>query len=102
MALSTVEGLGNAEVLPVGFALVCVLAFPPADFHVDLGIPLSLSADDVAHDLTSPNIWCYKFFLSLNMPIVKGTMRLFFKKIYIFKQVIGQNVGNFSFFCIGF
>lgn len=80
MALSTVEGLGNAEVLPVGFALVCVLAFSPADFHVDLGIPLSLSADDIAHVSTSPNIWCYLFFVSLNMPIVKGTMKFFLQK----------------------
>jgi hypothetical protein len=80
MTLSTVEGLGNAEVLPVRFALVCVLAFSPADFHVDLGIPLSLFADDIAHGLTSPNIWCYHFFLSLNMPIVKGTMRFFLQK----------------------
>lgn len=89
MALSTVEGLGNAEVLPVGFALVRVLAFSPADFHVYLGIPFSLFADDVAHGVTSPNIWYYNFFLSLNMPIVKGTMRFFLQKNFMFKQVIG-------------
>ena len=54
IALFGWEGLGNAEVFLVGFALVGMLTFSPADFDVDLGIPLSFSADDVAHGLNPP------------------------------------------------
>lgn len=71
------EGLGNAEVFLVGFALVGMLTFSPANFDVDLGITLSFSADDIAHGLTSPNIWYFIFYLSLNMPIVKRENEIF-------------------------
>ena len=71
----------------VGFALVGMLAFSPADFDVDLGISLSLFADDIAHSVTSPNIWYFSFYLTLNMPIVKGKMNFFFKKNDKFKEV---------------
>ncbi len=74
------EGLGNIEVFIVGFALVGILAFSPADFNVDLGISLSLLANDIAHSVTSPNIWCFLFYLSLNMPVVKGENEFFLQK----------------------
>jgi len=74
------EGLGNVEVFIVGFALVGILAFSPADFNVDLGISLSLLANDIAHSVTSPNIWCFLFYLSLNMPVVKGENEFFLQK----------------------
>ena len=57
-----------------------MLAFSSADFDVDLGIPFSLSANDIVHGLTSPNIWYFIFYLSLNMPIVKGKNEFFYKK----------------------
>jgi hypothetical protein len=66
------EGLGNTEVFFVGFALAGIFTSSPADFDVDLGIPLSFFADNIVHGLTSPNIWYFNFYLSLNMPIVKG------------------------------
>ena len=69
----------------VGFALVGMLAFSPTDFDVDLGITLSLFADDIAHGLTSPNIWYNKLIYPLNMPIVKGGNIFFHKKILTFK-----------------
>lgn len=74
------EGLGNVEVFIVRFALVGILAFSPADFNVDLGISLSLLANDIAHSVTSPNIWCFLFYLSLNMPVVKGENEFFLQK----------------------
>jgi len=50
------EGLSNGEVFTVRFALVGMLAFSPADFDVDLGISLSLLANNIAHGVVSPNI----------------------------------------------
>jgi len=46
--------LNNVKIFLVGFALVSMLTFSPADFYVDLGIPLSFSADDIAHGLIPP------------------------------------------------
>lgn len=56
-ALFPWKGLSNVQVFIVGFALVGMLAFSPADFNVDFGISLSLLANDIAHNLISPNIW---------------------------------------------
>ncbi len=72
----------------VGFALVGMLTFSPADFDVDLGISLSLFADDIAHSVTSPNIWYLSFYLTLNMPIVKGKMIFFSRKMINLKKLI--------------
>lgn len=57
--------------------MVGMLAFSPADLDVDLGISLSLFTDDIPHSPTSPNIWYFNFYLSLNMPIVKGGNEFF-------------------------
>ena len=89
--------MGNVEVFIVGFALVSILAFSPADFDVDLGISLSLFTNDVAHSVTSPNIWYFIFYLSLNMPVVKGEMNFFYKKIHKFKDVKIIKIKNFFF-----
>jgi hypothetical protein len=79
----------------VGFALVGMLAFSPADFDVDLGISLSLFADDIAH-----SVWYFSFYLTLNMPIVKGKMDFFFKKNDKFKEVNIIKLNYFFFFCV--
>jgi hypothetical protein len=50
------EGLSNVEVFTVRLTLVGILAFSPANFDVDLGISLSLLANDIAHGVASPNI----------------------------------------------
>ena len=94
------EGLGNVEVFIVGFALVGMLAFSPADFDVDLGISLSPFANDIAHSVTSPNIWYFTIYLSLNMPVVKGKLDFFYKKILKFKEVKIIKLNYFFFFCI--
>lgn len=60
-ALSPWNGLNNVEIFLVGFALVSILAFSPADFDVDLGISLSFPADDIAHGLTPPIFGISKF-----------------------------------------
>ena len=80
--------------------MVGMLALSSADFDVDLGISLSLFADDIAHSVTSPNIWYFIFYLTLNMPIVKGKINFFFKKIYTFKEVNIIKLNCFFFFCV--
>ena len=94
------EGLGNVEVFTVRFALVGMLAFSPANFDVYFGISLSLFADDIAHSVTSPNIWYFSFYLTLNMPIVKGENDFFCKKNFKFKEVKIIKLNYFFFFCI--
>jgi hypothetical protein len=98
-ALFRWEGLGNAEVFLVGFALVGMLTFSPADFDINLGAPFSFSANDIAHASISPNIWYINFYLPLNMPIVKGRNKFFYRKIVKFKEF---NKGKIYFFLILF
>ena len=93
------EGLGNAEVFPVGLALVCMLTFSPADFDINLGAPFSFSANDIAHASISPNIWYISFYLPLNMPIVKGRNGFFYRKSVKFKEF---NKAKIHFFLILF
>lgn len=99
IALLRWEGLGNAEVFPVGFALVCMLTFSPADFDINLGAPFSFSANNIAHTSTSPNIWYSNLYLPLNMPIVKGRNRFSYRKIVKFKEF---NKAKIYFFLILF
>ena len=80
IALFGWEGLGNAEVFLVGFALVGMLTFSPADFDINLGVPFSFSANDIAHASNSLNIWYIDFCLPLNMLIVKGRSEIFLQK----------------------
>jgi hypothetical protein len=80
IALFPLKGLTNVPIFIVGFALVGMFAFSLADFDVDLGISLSLFANDIAHSATSPNIWYFSFYLSLNMAIVKGGNGFFLRE----------------------
>ena len=71
MVFFLVEGLGDAEVIIVGFTLVGRLTLPLAYFHVDLRISLSFLANDVAHAWFSQYVVVH-FYLPLNVLIVKG------------------------------
>ncbi len=77
-----------------------MLAFSPAYFDVDLGISLALFANDIAHSVTSPNIWYVVSYLSLNMTIVKGEMAFFCVKIVKFEEVKIIKLHYFPFFCV--
>ncbi|UCD72228.1 MAG: hypothetical protein JSW70_04320 [Syntrophobacterales bacterium] len=92
--------MSNAEEFLVWFALIGMLAFSPADFYVDLGIAFSLFADDIAHGFTSPNILYLYYYLSLNMPVVKGKINFFIKKIFKFKEVKIIKLNYFCFFYV--
>ena len=94
-ALFRWEGLGNAEVFLVGFALVGMLTFSPADFDINLGAPFSFSANDITHASISPNIWYTYLFLPLNMPIVKGGNKFFHRKIVKFKEFNEEKIHFF-------
>lgn len=79
MIFFLVEGLGDAEVIVIGFTLVGKLTLPLAYFHVDLRISLSFLANEVAHAGLSQYV-VVLFFSTTKCAYCQGERWIFFRE----------------------